>query len=78
MQGLATSPADLFAGRRRRTHVTVQGRFRAPLSFDDVLTGQVSLQCSAKLAICTTLGIASCVRAPWDAQTERVTDLSLV
>lgn len=45
MQGLASTPADIFAGRRRRTHVTVQGRFRAPLSFDDVVTGQVNSQC---------------------------------
>ncbi len=45
VQGLATSPVDLFAGRRRRTHVTVQGRFRVPLSFDNVMTGQVNSQC---------------------------------
>ncbi|KAK9803895.1 hypothetical protein WJX72_002783 [[Myrmecia] bisecta] len=38
--GLSTAPADLFQGKRRKTSLTVQGRFKQPLGFDDVLTGQ--------------------------------------
>lgn len=40
LANLDTSPEGLFAGQRRRTAITVQGRFKQELSFDDVLTGQ--------------------------------------
>lgn len=42
IRGLPGSPAaeDLFAGRQRRSLVTVQGRFRQPVPVDDLVTGQ--------------------------------------
>ena len=40
MKGLSSSPKDLFTGHRRQTCIMVQGRFKQPLSLDDVITGQ--------------------------------------
>ena len=33
VKGLPTAPRDLFKGKRRRTRITVQGRFKRPVSF---------------------------------------------
>lgn len=40
IRGLPGAPDALFAGRRRRTLVTVQGRFRQAVPLDDLMTGQ--------------------------------------
>ena len=40
VQGLDTSPPDLFKGKRRKTAIVVQGTFKEPLLFEEVLTGQ--------------------------------------
>ncbi|KAK9820485.1 hypothetical protein WJX72_010798 [[Myrmecia] bisecta] len=40
MTGLKSSPAQLFPGKQRKTHLVVQGKFKQALPFDDVLTGQ--------------------------------------
>lgn len=40
MAGLQSAPRGLFAGQRRRTAVTIQGRFKQELGFDDIITGQ--------------------------------------
>lgn len=40
VQGLPGAPDSLFAGRRRRSLVTVQGRFRQAVPLDDLVTGQ--------------------------------------
>ncbi|PNW84735.1 hypothetical protein CHLRE_03g156550v5 [Chlamydomonas reinhardtii] len=40
LRGLATTPEDLFCGRRRMSWVAMQGRFKAPLCLDSVVTGQ--------------------------------------
>lgn len=42
VRGAPGTPASdaMFAGRQRRSLVTVQGRFSAPLPLDDVVTGQ--------------------------------------
>ena len=40
VQGLESTPPDLFAGKNRKTSVTFQGRFKEPAGFDDVVTGQ--------------------------------------
>ncbi|CAL8462121.1 g1652 [Coccomyxa elongata] len=39
-QGLRSSPEGLFAGERRKTSITVQGRFKADLLLEDIVTGQ--------------------------------------
>lgn len=39
-QGLPSSPDGLFEGKRRKTSITMQGRFKRELAFDDVVTGQ--------------------------------------
>ena len=36
VKGLPTAAPDLFQGKRRRTRITVQGRFKRPLPFQDV------------------------------------------
>ena len=36
VKGLSSSPAHLFEGKHRKSRVTVQGRFKQPLLFDDV------------------------------------------
>ena len=38
--GLPSAPKGLFEGRRRKTSITIQGRFKRELAFDDVVTGQ--------------------------------------
>jgi hypothetical protein len=38
--GVNSAPSNLFAGKKRRSHLVVQGQFKEPLSFDDVVTGQ--------------------------------------
>ncbi|KAK9804498.1 hypothetical protein WJX73_010880 [Symbiochloris irregularis] len=38
--GLTTTPPGIFEGHKRRTMLVVQGRFKSPLHFNDVLTGQ--------------------------------------
>ena len=38
--GLQSSPQGLFSGQRRRTAITVQGRFKQAIGFEDVVTGQ--------------------------------------
>ena len=40
IQGLDTSPPDLFQGKRRKTAIVIQGTFKEPLLYEDVLTGQ--------------------------------------
>lgn len=40
VRDLPGAPARLFEGRRRRTLVTVQGRFKEPVPLDDLVTGQ--------------------------------------
>lgn len=40
VRGLPSAPPGLFEKRRRRTSITVQGRFRKPLALDDALSGQ--------------------------------------
>ncbi|KAI3431262.1 hypothetical protein D9Q98_004324 [Chlorella vulgaris] len=40
VRGLPGAPPPVFEGRRRRTMVTVQGRFRRPVPLDDLVTGQ--------------------------------------
>lgn len=42
VKGLQSSPADLFEGRRRRSRITVQGKFKQALSFDDVRSHSIS------------------------------------
>ena len=37
---MPSAPKDLFEGRRRKTSITIQGRFKHELAFDDVVTGQ--------------------------------------
>ncbi len=39
-QGLPTTPEGLFEGQRRKTSITIQGRFKRELDFEDVVTGQ--------------------------------------
>ncbi|CAL8462122.1 g1653 [Coccomyxa elongata] len=39
-QGLSSSPEGLFAGERRKTSITVQGRFKQDLAVEDVVSGQ--------------------------------------
>ena len=36
VKGLPSAPQGLFKGKRRRSRISVQGRFKQPLSFDDV------------------------------------------
>ena len=38
--GLPSAPEGLFEGRRRKTSITMQGRFKQELAFEDVVTGQ--------------------------------------
>jgi hypothetical protein len=38
--GLPSAPEGLFEGRQRKTSVTIQGRFKQELAFEDVVTGQ--------------------------------------
>ena len=40
VQGLDTSPPDLFQGKRRKTAIIIQGTFKEPLLYENVLTGQ--------------------------------------
>ncbi|KAG2440245.1 hypothetical protein HXX76_004357 [Chlamydomonas incerta] len=40
LRGLATTPDDMFCGRKRMSWVAMQGRFKTPLSLDSVVTGQ--------------------------------------
>lgn len=40
VKGLGSAPPDLFAGQRRKTSITIQGRFKAPAGLDDIVTGQ--------------------------------------
>ncbi len=39
-QGLPSTPKGLFDGKRRKTSITIQGRFKQELAFEDVVTGQ--------------------------------------
>ncbi|BDA45975.1 probable phosphatidylinositol 3,4,5-trisphosphate-dependent Rac exchanger protein at N-terminal half [Coccomyxa sp. Obi] len=39
-QGLGSSPEGLFAGERRKTSITVQGRFKQDCSVEDIVSGQ--------------------------------------
>ena len=39
-QGLPSTPKGLFEGKRRKTSITIQGRFKQELAFEDVVTGQ--------------------------------------
>lgn len=38
--GLESTPKDLFQGKKRKTHLIVQGKFKKRLEVDDVVTGQ--------------------------------------
>ena len=38
--GVPSAPSDLFEGQRRKTAITVQGRFKRELSAEEVVTGQ--------------------------------------
>lgn len=38
--GLESAPPGLFQGRKRKTHLVVQGQFKRQMNFSDVLTGQ--------------------------------------
>ena len=38
VKGLPTAAPDLFKGKRRRTRITVQGRFKRPVPFEEVRT----------------------------------------
>ncbi|KXZ48705.1 hypothetical protein GPECTOR_26g608 [Gonium pectorale] len=40
VRGLPNTPVHLFAGKKRASWVAMQGRFKAPLSLDSVVTGQ--------------------------------------
>ncbi|KAG2489882.1 hypothetical protein HYH03_011684 [Edaphochlamys debaryana] len=40
VQGLASTPRGLFQGRSRRSWVALQGRFKAPVRLDSLVTGQ--------------------------------------
>lgn len=40
VQGLPSSPSDLFSNRNRKTSITVQGRFKRPSGLEDICTGQ--------------------------------------
>ncbi|KAG2489884.1 hypothetical protein HYH03_011686 [Edaphochlamys debaryana] len=40
VQGLASTPRSLFQGRSRRSWVALQGRFKAPVRLDSLVTGQ--------------------------------------
>ncbi len=38
VKGLPTAAPDLFKGKRRRTRITVQGRFKRSVPFEEVCT----------------------------------------
>lgn len=38
--GLESAPPGLFQGRKRKTHLVVQGQFKRAMNFSEVLTGQ--------------------------------------
>ncbi|GMH32235.1 hypothetical protein BSKO_00069 [Bryopsis sp. KO-2023] len=38
--GLESAPPGLFQGRKRKTHLVVQGQFKRQMNFSEVLTGQ--------------------------------------
>ncbi|CAK0783801.1 hypothetical protein CVIRNUC_007001 [Coccomyxa viridis] len=40
VEGLPSSPARLFKGHKRRSHLIVKGRFKRPVSYEDAVTGQ--------------------------------------
>lgn len=40
VQGLSSAPKDLFVGQRRKTSITVQGRFKQACRLEDIITGQ--------------------------------------
>lgn len=40
IKGLPTSPPDLFEGQKRKTLITIQGKFKRKLLYNDLVSGQ--------------------------------------